>query len=250
MNTNQNQQMYANQNQQGQVGAQQAPYEPLRLVVEVPEKFGPTFETKFITSKDICKKISGLFKNSIGDFFGCTLLPNPTTGQLELCLFLKDLGQSDKVKMVEPVVNMSNPGRNDMGSRIANLNSRNAGKTMQLTQEAKELFEEFLLKPNYNSKVNWNAHAVECSEQLSTFGGKYNIYIKLYNLNLNAVIAKIWGEKAAEGGKYDYNISPVKQIPGTNNFVLTVQRYHNHNIEEFASQVGLTPTVGSFDIVQ
>lgn len=246
MNTANNQPIYANPNQ-----GEKEKYEPLRLETKVPDAFNPTFETRMITTQDLCKKIGGLFKNAVADYFGSTLLPNPTTGQLELCIFLKDAGASDKIKMIEPVVNMQGARNNDMGSRIANLNSRNLGRTIQLTKDAQEIFEEFLLKPNYNSnKINWNNYAVECAEQVAAYGGRYNIYIKISNLNLSSVLAKIWGEKADEGGRYDYQVLLVKPIPGTNNFITTVQRFHNNNIEEFASQVGLTPTVGSFNIIQ
>lgn len=249
MNTQNNQQIYANTNQQGG-GQQQPKYEPLRLEVKTPDGFNPTYETRLITTQDICKKVNGLFRNAISDFFGSTILPNPTTGQMELTIYLKDTGASDKVKMIEPVVS-TNLGTNDMGSRIANLNSRNLGRTIQLTKDAQEIFQEFLLKPNYgNNKINWNNYSMECAEQVAAYGGRYNIYIKLFNLNLNAVLAKIWGETATEGGRYEYSAVIAKPIPGTNNFIVTIQRFHNNNIEEFASQVGLTPTVGSFNIVQ
>lgn len=238
----------ANAMQQG--NQQQEAYEPLKLEVTTPDEFSPTFETRYTTTQDLCKRINKMFKGAIGDYFGSTLLPNQMTGNMELCIYLKDTGNTDKIKMIEPVVNMQNPRSNDMASRIANLNQRNMGKTIQLTKEAKEIFDDFLAKPYNNQKVNWNQHAAEVSEQVSQFGNRYNIYLKLYNLNLYAVLSKIWGNKAPEGGRYEYAMNIVKQVPGTNNFIVVVQRFHNNNIEEFASQVGLTPTVGNFNIVQ
>lgn len=221
--------------------------EKVHLDIVNPDKFPTTYSSALITTSDLCKKINGLFKGC-GDYWGSTLKPNPTNAQLELNIYLKDLGDSaGKIKLVQPVTNIDK--RSSISNRLSALNNRQVGRTYELTQDGKDIFEEFLLRYNRN-KINWKQHTQEVAENISMFqGSKYNIYLKLFNLDINAVLKKLWGSKGENGETYDYSIAYVRPITQTNH-IIEVKNYDNKAIERIADQAGIIPTTGNFGIVR
>lgn len=220
--------------------------EKTKLEIIQPDEFPSTFRSGLITTMDLCKKINAMFKSAVSDYWGSTILPNPSTGQLELVIYLKDLGNSDKIKLIQPVTNINK--NSSIMNRLTSLNNRQLGKTIELTQDGKDIFEDFVIRNN--GKVNWKQHTVEVTEAISTYQtNKYNIYLKVFNLDLPSVLKTLWGSRGENGESYSYSINYIRPV-SQQNHIIEVKNYDNRAIEALAEKVGLIPTVGNFGIVR
>lgn len=239
---------YSQNQQQGQPNKQEG-REKLKLTVAQPEEFVSTIKTMVTSTIDLTKKINGLFRAAgIVDFYGSTLKPNPTTGQLELVLYFKpDPSNNGGIHFVEPVTGQRTGSTSGI-SRVLSLNTRNSGRTVQLSQDGKDVLED-LVQKGFNQKVDWNRYSAEVTEQVN-FGGYYNIYVKVYNLDLNKILRKIWGSKDQDGGRYEYSVNVNRVIPGSDNLIITVQQLSSKNVEEIAAKIGIVSGVGNFNIIK
>lgn len=222
--------------------------EKLNLNVEHPDEFKSTIKTTITNTVDLVKKINGFFRAmGIVDFYGSTLKPNPTTGQLELVLYFKPDNNTDGIHFVEPVVGQTNRNSNAT-ARVLSLNTRNSGRTVQLSLDGKDVLQDFILK-GYNQKIDWNRYSTEVTEQ-APFGSYYNIYLRVYNIDINKILKCIWGGKDEQGGRYEYAININRVIPGSDNLIITIQQLNEKNLQEIAAKIGIVSGVGNFNIIR
>ena len=229
---------------------QQQGREPLRLKIDKFDEFKSTVGTSLITSMKLTKKINGLFRSAgIADFYGTTLRLNESTGQLELSAFFKPSNniEDGRIYFAEPAAYQHRQSASSAFNRIASLNSRNAGRTIQISQDGKDVFEELIFR-NYNQKIDWNRYATEVVENGSF--NNYNIYLKVQNIDINKVLKKIWGDKAEDGSRLDYQVSIARFISGSPNMVLSVQQLNEKVLNNLAEEIGIIGGTGSLGIVR
>ena len=221
-------------------GAQQqgAQREKLKIKVPTPKEFKGTIRSEYITTLELANDINALFKPLIGDYEGCTVMPDPY-GQLVISLFLKDKGAPGVGKALEPIANGSSRGQGGM-ARIQNINAKFSAKTYQLTQDAKDVFEDFVIKPK-NNKIDWNKYAVEVTEQ--SYGG-YTVYMKIINIDVTEILKAIYGVKDASGERLQYQASIVRPI-NQSVFLLSIQRLNVSDAQALAEKVGVVSPMNS-----
>ena len=229
---------------------QQQGREPLRLKVDKFDEFESTVGTSLITSMKLTKKINGLFRSAgIADFYGTTLRLNESTGQLELAAYFEPSNniEDGRIYFAEPTTYQHRQSTSSAFNRIASLNIRNSGRTLQLSQDGKDVFEELIFR-NYNQKVDWNRYATEVVEN-GNFN-RYNIYLKVQNIDINKVLKKIWGDRAEDGSRLDYQVSIARFISGSPNMVLSVQQLNEKVLNNLAEEIGIIGGTGSLGIVR
>lgn len=244
---------FSNNNNQGQ-GQQQSgeTREKMRLNVKKHDEFPSTVGTALMTSMKLTKEINALFRAAgIRDFYGSTLRLNESTGQLELAVFFKpdsNANPANGVYFVEPASASTRQGSTSAFNRIASLNTRNSGRTIQLSEDGKDVFEELVFRNNYNQKIDWNRYAIEVVEN-GNFGN-YNLYLQVCNIDINKVLKKIWGANNEDGSRLDYQVSVVRYVAGTPNMILSIQQLNEKTLNKLAEEVGIVSGTGSLGIVR
>lgn len=222
--------------------------EPLRLDIK-PMDFDGVMKSKLTTTIALSKTINSVFRKVLTDYEGCIVAPDQF-GQLQVALYFKDKGAAmdGAIKSLIPVT-ARNQGDKAI-DRLMRMNLRNSSKSYDISAETKQILSDFIYTRG-NSKVNWNNHIVEQTEQ--QYNG-YSIYVKVIGLDLVRLVRKIYGGKK-DGSRIDYNVSIIKpvgvDIAGNNqNFLVNVQQLDSKEVEKLAAEVGLVPTMGSIPMIR
>ena len=182
----------ANQQQyQGNGGETREKY---RLEVE-PGEFGGTMKTELTTTNQLTKTIYEMFAGVNNDFEGCILDVNPMSNQLQLTLYFKEKPVNpNKLKNLVNIANATTNRNARPMDRINNMNIRQQNRVYELSEETKEMLEEFIDAPvdrNGGRKINWRNVAFEKTERNNYAGN--SIYVAVTSLNLNRVLKKMYG---------------------------------------------------------
>lgn len=245
--SNNNRNNGGNNNQQQ---PQQETRKKAKLYLEEPLEFVGTIDGHITTTVDLAKNINTLFNTAFGDYEGSVISQNHL-GELTASLFFKDTGAGN----IEPLVKTNVRGSNKSMSpaeRVRNMNLRNINKTYTLSEELKEILEQFLnLSPK--AKVNWDRMYSEVAERM--YGGMNNIYVRVDNININKVLKVLYGSETANKERLEYNITVIKPIGmgagGINqNHIIKVDRLNVKEIERLANKVGMMPSVGTIPMIR
>jgi len=224
--------------------------EKTSLTLEEPLVFGDTYETKITTLRKLSKTIAGLFDGAFQDFVGCNIVPEVNTGQLKLALFFKDNGGNDIIPL-DHIQNNNRGVRPSIANRISSFNARNRNKTLELSQDLKDVLSDFIPTGRKNN-VNWNQHVTEVTTQ-STIG--YTIYIQVTGFDINRILKVLYGGQDEDGSRIDYNIQvlrPIGQINYSANqdYLVSILKVNNKAVEELTKDVGMMPSVGDIPMVR
>lgn len=238
--------------QQGlQNAGQPAQPERKKYYVKVdPLDFNGTFKSKLITTFKIGEIINRLFKSVLSDYEGCIIVPN-NFGQFEVVMYFRDKGAApdNKVKAIMSASSKTNK-QNSALERIQQMNIRNSAKKYELTQEAKDVIEEFIpTKPGQSPK--WSEHVFEQNEV------NYNVqtvYVRVNGLDLLRVLGKLYGRKSGDS-RIEYAVSPVRVVGADvngqlKNWLISVQQLDSTKVEELANELGMIPTTGQIQMIR
>lgn len=237
--------------------AQQPQREPLRIEVEKPIPFNGELKSKMTTTVELSKNINNLFK-IFDDFEGSIVVPD-MYGQLQVMLYFKDRGNiamgEGKTRCIEPVgMNNNRPGIG-MFSQIQNLQTRYAQRKYQLTQDAKDIFSEFInIRPG--SKINWNQFVKEITEQTGYYSTA--ITVEVAGLDIIKLIRKMYGARVPDSkARLDYNINLIKPFgidmnsgAMSTNYLIAIQQLNSKEVEKLAQEMGLVPSCGTIPMIR
>lgn len=241
---------YANTERKTGKGNQQERKKKARLYLEEPLEFVGTIDGHVTTTVDLAKNINSLFNTAFDDYEGSVISQNHL-GELTASLFFRDTGAGNIEPIVKPNVRGSNRTMSP-AERVRNINLRNTNKTYTLSEELKEILEQFLNIP-HKGKPNWDRMYNEVSERM--YGGMTNIYVRVDNININKVLKVLYGSETASGDRLEYNITVMKPVgmnaPGANqNHIIKVDRLNVKEIERLANKVGMMPSVGTIPMIR
>lgn len=216
------------------------------LKLEQPLEFKSTVSGIITTAMELSKQINGLF-GIFTDYEGCALKPN-SNGEVSVTLYWRDKGGKEVVPIYE-----QNRGA-DVKSRIMNFNNiaRGRNKTYKFADHVKEVLEQFVKNPG-NKNVNIDNMSYEAFEP--TYGGAGTIYLQIDNIDINKILKTLYGDKAPDGSRYEYNVSfikPINAMPGIGvpNYLFKIDRLDSKQVEEIASKIGMIATVGTLPIIR
>lgn len=218
-----------------------------RIALEEITEFDGLLKSKITTTFDLSQVVNKLFRPVFQDYEGCTILPDQF-GTFQLTLFFKDKGEAEngKIKNITSIIRKVED-KNDVMTRIQNLNRANSSSKFELTQETKDVLEEFIRKPN-GQNINWKQFVVESTER--TYGGGYNIYIKVLNIDLYKILRKIYGAKV-DGSYMEYMISmirPTSNQGGSVNYLINISQLDTKMVEDLYAQMGMIQPQSTFII--
>ena len=222
-----------------------------RLELQGAPEFKGTVKTSYTTTQDLCKDINKIFSEVISDYEGCMIEPD-AYGNLSLKIYLAGDKPEDvnKVKCLEKI---GSGTVNNVFDRLSNFNRSQSSRYFALTEDAKDILEEFVYAPN-GKKPNWNSIAVEFTDN-SGWGAGQRIYTKV-QLDLKRVIKKMYGKKLADGGYADYMISMVRPLgydfsaqqgmmynPAAlvSNYIISIAQLDSKELERLCKEIGIAP---------
>ena len=238
----------ANQQYQNNGGETREKY---RLEVE-PGEFGGTMKTELTTTNNLTKVIYDLFSGVNNDFEGCALDVNPMNNQLQLTLYFKE--KPVNPNKLKNLVNIANnvAGRNAKPmDRITSMNIRQQNRVYELSEETKEMLEEFIDAPvqkDGSRKINWRQVAFEKTERNQYAGN--SIYVAVTGLNLNRVLKKMYGGKNEDGDRVDYNTTIIAPITNnfssqTQNFLISIIQLNDKAVQNLCKEIGFATNQSS-----
>lgn len=247
-NDNNNNIMGGNNNMNQNQNNNQQQREPLSLTIE-PIEFDGLLKTKFTTTVELAKMVNEIFRPVFSDYEGCLVLPNQMGG-FDTVVYFCDKGvQDERLKALRPVVQQGN--QLNISQRISNINRRFQNKTYELTDDAKDVFSEFMVKERNSNKVRWNQLVVEKAEN------NYNscvIHVQLNGIDIMKIIKKIYGS-SVKGNRTDYSMKLERGI-GMNtsgmyaNYLVSILQLDTKEVEKVAQSVGMVPLSDTIPMVK
>ena len=233
-------------------GQQNGNEERKKLTINVEaEPFIGIASTKYITSNDLCKEASEIFRSVFADCEGCTF---DVVGNVPTLAVVFNHGSYDKDARVactrEATVDSS-------AGIVARMRTRDHllanGDRFFLTEDGKDAFRELLTFQAYNNgKPNWGKVVVEFSEnqQQRFYGMNAPQYTKVGFIDLAKIAALIWGTEK-DGDSMDYEVHIVRAlnsgVPGMppSNFMLAVTQVSSKELQNTYEKLGF----GSFSSI-
>lgn len=234
------------------------------LTLEQPLDFPSQIETQMMTTYDLSKLINTFFGSSVSDYEGCICtIDQMSKLNVELYFREKQTNDPDKTTTIKRVTDgLRGNGMNraiNPAQMIQNISSVMASNSRlyTLTDDAKEYLYDFIIRDSKVpfEKINWNQYCVEQHDQMYNM---QTVYVKVTGIDINAILKTIFGNRRkVSNDKYsyfDYSISVVRPIgvgyTSNQNFLITVQRFDQHEVEKLASKVGLVSTIGNIPIIR
>lgn len=209
--------------------------------------FGGNMKCNLMSSMEMAEIVSSLFGGVFRDYAGCKIRINDgrglpavvntiAPGALYVDLYFKDQSseKSDKI------ANLSIPGKNEekkgtLGERYTRVMGTIPGRTYQVSKETYECLEEFMFN---GARTQWNNHTQEITTQMNPYS-KDEVLLTISGLDLNKIIAKIYGTKTEEG-RYEYMATPSTVIPNkTEEFIMTVTQLDLETVTDLQNTLGI-----------
>ena len=212
--------------------------------------FGGNMKCNLMSSMEMAEIVSSLFGGVFRDYAGCKIRINDgrglpavvntiAPGALYVDLYFKDQSadtSSDKI------ATLSIAGKKKEGEDKASLSERYTrvmgtipGRMYVVSKETYECLEEFMFN---GPRTQWNNHTQEITTQMNPYS-KDEVLVTISGLDLNKIIAKIYGTKTEEG-RYEYMAAPSTVIPNkTEEFIMTVTQLDLETVTDLQNTLGI-----------
>lgn len=222
--------------------------------------FEGDMKTNLLSSAEMSNKINAMFGAVFSDFVGCRVRINTgastpgvspivletiPVGSIYVDLYFKDNGpcKDDRFKSIKlrGAAN-SNKGNDNEESRskqyfavAARIAPTATGRIYDVTKETYDILEEFM---NYRN-IRWAAYTQEIAEPMNVYGGKEEAVVCITALNLDKILAKMYGDKT-ENGRVEYMAIPTTPIPtSSGEFILQVSQLNTAVVNKLQSELGI-----------
>jgi hypothetical protein len=223
-----------------------------RLKIEVDaEPFNGIATTKYITSNDLGKAATELFKGVFADCEGCTF---DVVGNVPTLAVIFNHGVYDKGARVACTREATVDSNAGIVARIRTRDHLLAnGDRYYLTDDGKDAFRDLLNFQVYNNgKPNWGKIVCEFSEnsQQRFYGMNTPQYTKVGFIDLNKIAGLIWCTEI-DGDNVEYDVHIVRAlnsgVPGMppSNYMLAVTRVSSRELQNTYEKLGF----GSFSSI-
>ena len=220
--------------------------EVLKLDMDAHAPFNPVADTAITTTDDLGKIINSIFGEVFKDYYGCTLsvtyMSNYYSYLVVPMLYFRILDKKeytdDAVTAFMPMSEMAADSPIARVQRLSRIAATN-GIKVEMTENGKSILEDFVIK---NNKINNNIHLKEdfdWTQAYNVLSTENGTFVRVFKLDMFNILRMIYGDKAADGTKQYYNITP----NGTIGSVTKYQQPTNWNLIimrlNSANQLGL-----------
>lgn len=220
-----------------------------KINVNDPAPFGGNMKCNLISSMEMAEIVSSLFGSVFRDYAGCKIRINDgrglpavvntiAPGALYVDLYFKENRDGNEGKKI---ATLSIPGKKDnkenssLGERYTRVMGTIPGRIYHVSKETYECLEEFMFN---GPRTQWNNHTQEITTQMNPYS-KDEVLVTISGLDLNKVIAKIYGTKTKEG-RFEYMATPSTVIPNkTEEFIMTVTQLDLETVTDLQKTLGI-----------
>lgn len=205
-----------------------------------PEDFVAIKSTELVTLTELTIKAKTLFQGIFEDCEGGSIEVDPSGKGIAVKMYFKDCGKeyddSNKFRCIRPI------GQNIGNSTLERLKGvgrlNNTSKKYELTPEAKEIFESFMVKRSTTKGINWNEFVGEFNNVRS---GINYISVMVTGIDINKIVKKIKGNKNENGNYVDYNVVIEKPIgfasrTSDQNYLIAIERIDRNALTKFTEE--------------
>lgn len=212
--------------------------EKIKLTFDKVADFDATAETMFTTTSELSAITNSIFAPIFDDYYGAKI-----DVQYNGYLFYPVV--TLYFTMFDDNTYASNPdgiyafkpkflGKDNDGERIYNtiqrIGNQNSGikKKIRLTEDCKDILEQFMMTSSANKgKVNWD-------DIFNAEGYENKTFIKVFKIDFNKLIRKIYGEFDHEQKACEYRGIPTRPVsssqvynaPANVNWIIQITRLH------------------------
>ena len=217
-----------------------------RIQVVEHETFPAAYTGTFMTSTDICKMASALFRSAFADFEGATFeVPNGGRPFIALYFNQREEGPEDTLPLAtSKLQNANKTGSSLLDQKRAMDSYRKNGDRFYLTEKGKDAIEEFLLPEFINrqkNKPDWSRIVTPVATQGGNFFGgvaRPIQYTKVNGISIDKLCDTIFGTKN-EDGFYTHQANVLYSLPGSmpginRGFMLRIDRMNDTQLRETA----------------
>ena len=220
--------------------------EKFTIKVTNPDEFPVTGETAYMPLKRLMEKVSELFGAAYDDYAGCFIVPvtNNIGPMFDVKLYFKykPTGSEEPVNAFDVRDFRSNTDAKT-ADKLKDLNERAIKRSYSINDNGKEGLAKFVdrrLKNRNTGAVNWANIVNEVTEH--QLGGTVT-YAVVSGIDINTLVAELYGRKADDGSYYQYQLSVVRPIGQVNgalvNWLVSIQRVKKSQVDKLANEVGL-----------
>ena len=225
--------------------------EKLKINIDA-DPFNGIATTKYVTSSDLCKMASDIFRSVFADAEGATF---DIVGNVPTLAAIFNHGVYDKDATVACTREASVDANASIMARVRSRDRLlNNGDRFFITEDGKDVFTDLLSYQAFaNNKPNWSKVVVEFSEntQQRFYGyGQAPQYTKIGYLDLAKFAALVWGSEV-DGDPVDYVVTIVRAlnsgVPGMppTNYMLSVTQISSKELQATYEKLGF----GSFSSI-
>ncbi len=226
--------------------------EVLKLDMDAHAPFNPVADTAITTTDDLAKTINSIFSEVFKDYYGSMIrveyMPSYCSYVVVPMLFFKVLDKREYTgDAVTAFIPMSEMAADNPVARVQRLSriAAASGIRVEMTENGKSILEDFVIKGN---NINNNVHLKEdfdWTQAYNVIPGNDGTLIRVFKLDVFNLLRMIYGDKAADGSKQYYNITPngtigaINQYQKPSNWNLIIMRLNSSNLSYAAKQLGL-----------
>lgn len=225
------------------------------------ERFNSIQSTVFISSTELCQKISEWFKATYVDFYGCTFEISQQ-GRPFISLFFDHAEASDEAR--PNAITKKKPEKdrvqNETVLRIRENDRRNySGDKWYLTEEGSQGLDDYVSNQMINSKngnVQWEKITAEVSMASNYFGQPPTIYTKISMIDPEKLITEIYGSTDEDGNNLVYGLRVLRSLPQMlmngsfqPQFMCAIDCVAEKEVVALCNKLGIAPT-GNLDIIR
>lgn len=231
--------------------------EEFRIELSKPFAFDATAETKITSTKDLGYMINDVFKAAFEDYYGCSLnvqfqpelRMNILVPKLYFRVLKDDAYQEGKIYGFKTIGAANN--NNLIGRVMRVTQSAMPSAKVEITPEAKQMLDEFMLKPSH-MRFDWNS-------TFNIIASDTESYVAMFKLDIVKLVAKLFGEydENDKENKLFYQVTPTyaktpnQMYKAPDDWALNIVRLNSANQAHAAELVGMTmPTVtGGLNVI-
>ena len=210
--------------------------------------FGGNMKCNLMSSMEMAEIVSSLFGGVFRDYAGCKIRINDgrglpavvntiPAGALYVDLYFKDQSadKSDKIATLSVHGKKDDDKKTSLSERYTRVMGTIPGRMYDVSKETYECLEEFMFN---GPRTQWLNHTQEITTQMNPYS-KDEVLLTISGLDLNKVIAKIYGTKTEEG-RYEYMATPSTVIPNkTEEFIMTVTQLDLETVTDLQNTLGI-----------
>jgi hypothetical protein len=251
-------------------------YRKLTATIQVEKQTMESLvNTKLMPQTKFEEDVNSIFAIPFPQYCGCTLITTPDRSKMTLTIYFEDrndlVWKEGAIKVIKNLYEKDSKIQNSMDLiERTNMIYQNRSRIWKLTQEGKDALapfvsREFIKGDPADNNYNWENKALcyEVTETNYINGGFNRITTRklAINLDINQVLAKMYGTHDEEGHKFFYRMIPMYPLPAytykdlnghqiIQKYMIQIQQADENNVKSLSDELymGIAGNSGSLHI--